>query len=51
MFYKNIAILEFNYPFFQQREIKEEWNKNMESQFDPSWVTILDESIQERINC
>ena len=50
MSYKNLAIPEFNDPFFQQRHMQEGWNKNMAAHFDPSWVSVLDESIQEWIN-
>ena len=47
MYSKNLAITEFNDPFFQQRHMQEGWNKNMSAHFDPSWVSVLDESIQE----
>ena len=46
----NLAIPEFNDPFFQQRHMQEGWNKNMMVHFDPSWASFLDESIQEWIN-
>ena len=29
---------------------KEAWNKNMEDEFSPSWVSALDESMMECIN-
>ena len=45
MSYKNIAIPGFNYPFFQQRQMQEGWNKNMAAIFYPSWVSVLGESI------
>ena len=50
MSYTNIAIPEFNYPFFRQRQMQEGWNKNMAEHFEPSWFSVLDESIQEWIN-
>ena len=30
--------------------MQEGWNKNMAAHFDPSWVSVIDESIQECIN-
>ena len=42
MYYKNIAIHEFNDPFFQQRQMQEGWNKNTAAHFETSWVSILD---------
>ena len=30
--------------------MQEGWNKNMAAHFEPSWVIVLDESIQEWIN-
>ena len=36
MSYKNLAIPDFNDPFFQQRQTKEGWNKNTKAHFDPS---------------
>ena len=47
MSHTNIAIPEFNDPLFQHRQIQEGWNKNMAAHFDPSWVSVLDKSIQE----
>ena len=41
MSYTNISITEFNDPFLKQRQMQEGWNKNVESHFDPSWVTVL----------
>ena len=29
---------------------EEAWNKNMEDEFSPSWVSVLDESIMEWLN-
>ena len=51
MSYTNITIPEFNDPFFRQMQMQEGLNKNMAAYFDPSWVGVLDESIQECINC
>ena len=50
MSYTNLAIPEFNDTFFQQRQIQEGWNKNMAAHFDPSWVSVINDSIQEWIN-
>ena len=50
MSYKNIAIPEFTYLIFQQRQMQEGWNKNMSAHFESSWVNLPDESIQECIN-
>ena len=44
MSYTNFAIIEFNDPFFQQRHMKEGWSKNMAENFNPSRVSVLDES-------
>ena len=30
--------------------MQEGWNKNTEAHFDPSWVSVLDESIHDCIN-
>ena len=48
--YTSLAIAEFNDTLFQHRQTQEGWNKNMAEHFDPSWVSVLDESIQEWIN-
>ena len=50
MYCTNLAILEFNDPFFQHRHIHKGWNNNMAEHFDSSWVSVLDESIQEWID-
>ena len=47
MYYTNLAITEFNNNFFQHRQMQEGWNKNMTEHFDTSWVSVLDDSIQE----
>ena len=47
MSYTNISIPGFNDPFFQQRQMQGGWNKNVVAYFYPSWVSVLDESIQE----
>ena len=44
--YTNLAIPEFNDLFFQQRHMQEGWDKNMAENVYPSWVSVLDESIQ-----
>ena len=50
MSYTNLAITEFNYHFLQHMQIQEGWNKNMAAHFEPSWVSVLDDPIQEWIN-
>ena len=50
MSYTNIAITEFNYPCFQQRQIQDGWHKNMVAHFYPSWVSVIGESTKEWIN-
>ena len=32
------------------RQWEEVWNKNMEDEFSPSWVSVLDESMMECLN-
>ena len=32
------------------RQWEEAWNKNMEDEFSPSWVSVLDEFMMECIN-
>ena len=36
--------------FHIMRKWEEAWNKNMEEEFIPSWVSVLDESMMECIN-
>ena len=48
--YKNCPIPEYGNPFFQQRQMEEVRNNNTEGIFDPSWVSVMDESIHECIN-
>ena len=50
MSYINFTITEYDYPFFTQKHTEEGRNSNMAENFDPSWVSVLDESIQEWIN-
>ena len=33
--------------FYLMRQWEEAWNKNMEDEFSPSWVSVLDESMME----
>ena len=49
MSYTNLAITDFNDAFFQQRHMQEGRNKNTAAHFDPSWVSVIDDSIQEWI--
>ena len=51
MSYTNPAIPDFSDPFFQQRQMQEMLDNNMAVHFEPSWVSVLYESIQECINC
>ena len=37
-------------PFFHMRQMEDAWNRNMEDQFDPSWINCLDESMMEWLN-
>ena len=46
MSFPNLAIPDFNDPFFQKRQMQKGWNNNMAAHFDPSWVSFLGESIQ-----
>ena len=36
--------------FFQMRQMEDSFNENMSEVFDPSWVSVLDESMQVWIN-
>jgi hypothetical protein len=36
--------------FLEMRKIEERWNQNMEDEFDPSWMNVLDESMMEWFN-
>ena len=36
----------FHDPFFHRLQLEDEWNKNMASVFEPSWINVLDESMQ-----
>ena len=47
--YTNEAV-DYVYPFLEMRMMEETWNKNMEEQFDPSWINVLDESMMEWFN-
>ena len=42
MSYKNLAIPEFTYLIFQQRQMQEGWNKKISSHFESSWVNLPD---------
>ena len=44
--YTNMPLPSFNDPYFHRRQMEEAWNKNMCDIFDPSWVSVLDESMQ-----
>ena len=37
----------YNDKFFHMRQMKDAWNENMIKVFEPSWVSVLDESMQE----
>jgi hypothetical protein len=37
-------------PFFEIRKLVEAWNKNMTSNFRPSWISCLDESMSTWVN-
>ena len=36
--------------FLHMRQMQEAWNKNMEDEFCPSWINVLDESMMEWFN-
>ena len=36
--------------FWEIRELQDEWNKNMEENFCPSWISVLDESMSKWLN-
>ena len=37
-------------PFWEVREMIDAWNRNMENQFIPSWISCLDESMSKWVN-
>ena len=45
MYYTNRKILEYDDPFFQHRHMEGGWNSKLAENVDPSWVSVLDESI------
>ena len=36
--------------FFQMRQLEEAWNQNMDQQFLPSWINVLDDSMMHSFN-
>jgi hypothetical protein len=40
----------FRDPFWQIRDLISAWNENMESNFRPSWISCLDESMSKWVN-
>ena len=36
--------------FWEVRQLIDEWNKNMEQNFSPSWISCLDESMSKWVN-
>lgn len=48
--YTQDAMPTYRDGFFWQRKMKEECNENMTRVFEPSWVSVLDESMQEWID-
>ena len=36
----------YNGKFFYMRQMEDAWNANMTKVFEPSWVSVLDESTQ-----
>ena len=41
---------EYEDVFHLMRQLEEAWNKNMEEEFIPSWLSVLDEPIMEWLN-
>ena len=50
MSYTYFTIPECGYPLLQQWQMEEGWNSKTAEIFDPLWVSVLDESIQEWID-
>ena len=50
MSYKNFPIAYYDDPLLQQRQMGGGRNINMAENFGPSWVSVMDESMQEWIN-
>ena len=42
--------VEYYYGFLHMRKMEEGWNPNMDEEFNPSWINVLDESILEWFN-
>ena len=36
----------YNDKFFHMRQMEDAWNENMTKFFEPSWVSVLDESMK-----
>ena len=52
---RNLSYTDKNFPayndkFFHMRQMEDAWNANMTKVFEPSWVSVLDESMQEWIS-
>ena len=48
--YTNHKNVDFEDGFFHMQQMEEAWNQNMEDEFIPSWMSILDESMMEWFN-
>lgn len=48
--YTDKPIPSYKDGFFFQRQMEDAWNANMMEEFEPSWISVLDESIQEWFN-
>ena len=48
--YTNINPPTYNDRFWEVREMLEEWNKNMATNFVPSWINCIDESMSKWLN-
>ena len=51
---RNLSYTDNNVPayndiFFHMRQMEDAWNENTKNCFEPSWVSVLDESMQEYI--
>lgn len=48
--YTNYAVSSIHDPYFLRQQMEMEWNNHMTTVFEPSWVSVLDESMQVWFN-
>ena len=48
--YTDMNVPTYSDKFFHMRQLEDAWNENMTKFFEPSWVSVLDESMQEFIS-